>query len=881
MEDIVVEFYNLYKETRIRLFKHLKEYNSNCDEEVLLEKSQKVLDRIIFICFCEDLGLLPANILQKVIQRANNSFTISKTPVWDEIRGLFKAIDQGSSEYNINAYNGGLFKEDKVLNGLLIKDDFFELIEQIADYDFNNDLDVNILGHIFEQSITDIAELKANIFSDEDEVKATQKKKTGIFYTPEYIAKYIVKNSIDVYLKKVREELGESDLPDVDSASTAQLKEKYKAAHLEFYRKYEEQLKKVKVLDPACGSGAFLTQAFDYLLEEYQKVYEKIDFLRNEYGQRSIFSLTPLQKEVLQNNIYGVDLNEEAVEITKLSLWLKTASQNQSLASLDSNIKVGNSLIEDEEIAGDKAFKWNQKFPQIMDNGGFDIVLGNPPWVSLTGKFANQISEGEIDYLINKYESNTYMPNLYEHFVKLSLQLTKDGGVHSFIVPDRLGFNQQFVKLREKILKNYTLMKLMYKVDFPGITTDTMVYTIKKSKPEKDHIIEVKSYGNDYLKIQQQDYLCHDNFTFDYFDNQEAYNIICKMEENKKSILLSSIVKSTSGFGGKASKIAETKESKEQLKVYKGEDIGRYQIKGCHYFEFKDENITGRTRDEEKLSFPEKVLLRKTGRSIIATYDDSGVFPEQSLYFLYEPKQEYDLKYILALMNSRLFSFYYTTRLVTNLESMPQLKNHHLEKFPILELEKEKQEEFVNLVNRLLELYEVLNKLKNTSFIDLINGHISKGGLQLVDIVGKDNSFYDKVYSGRASKVRAMTINIEDSILTLYADKASNGKYELIKFEVQDEAKQQYIKYYFENLSDEKLEEVNRFSGGLIQKILQIEISNYNQDEIVKRIVSDWNETQEKIKELEFSIEKIEQQIERMVYNIYELTTEEIDVVSK
>jgi len=516
-----------------------------------------------------------------------------------------------------------------------------------------------------------------------------------------------------------------------------------------------------------------------------------------------------------------------------------------------------------------------------MDNGGFDIVLGNPPWVSLTGKFANQISEGEIDYLINRYESNTYMPNLYEYFVKLSLQLTKDGGVHSFIVPDRLGFNQQFVNLREKILKNYTLMKLMYRVDFPRITTDTMVYTIKKSKPEKDHIIEVKSYGNDYLKIQQQDYLCHDNFTFDYFDNQEAYNIICKMEENKKSILLSSIVKSTSGFGGKAFKIAETKESKEQLKVYKGEDIGRYQIKGCHYFEFKDENITGRTRDEEKLSFPEKVLLRKTGRSIIATYDDSGVFPEQSLYFLYEPKQEYDLKYILALMNSRLFSFYYTTRLVTNLESMPQLKNHHLEKFPILELEKEKQEEFVNLVNRLLELYEVLNKLKNTSFIDLINGHISKGGLQLADIVGKDNSFYDKVYSGRASKVRAMTINIEDSILTLYADKTSNRKYELIKFEVQDEAKQQYIKYYFENLSDEKLEEVNRFSGGLIQKILQIEISNYNQDEIVKRIVSDWNETQEKIKELEFSIEKIEQQIERMVYNIYELTTEEIDVVSK
>ena len=132
----------------------------------------------------------------------------------------------------------------------------------------------------------------------------------------------------------------------------------------------------IKIVDPACGSGAFLITAFEYLLNYNNYLNDKIFDLT---GVKDLFSDTT--KEILQNNIFGVDLNKESVEITKLSLWLKTADKNKTLASLENNIKCGNSLIDDPEIAGNLAFNWEKEFPEIFANGGFDIVVGNPPYV--------------------------------------------------------------------------------------------------------------------------------------------------------------------------------------------------------------------------------------------------------------------------------------------------------------------------------------------------------------------------------------------------------------------------------------------------------------------------------------------------------------------
>lgn len=144
--------------------------------------------------------------------------------------------------------------------------------------------------------------------------------------------------------------------------------------HLLYWTEYESILKNIKICDPACGSGAFLNQCFDYLHEEMDFVLE----MKRQFNGEQ-FTLFDIDKEILQNNLFGVDINPESVEITKLSLWLKTAKQNQTLASLDDNIKCGNSIVADAAVV-ENAFDWQHEFPDIFAQGGFDIVVGNPPY---------------------------------------------------------------------------------------------------------------------------------------------------------------------------------------------------------------------------------------------------------------------------------------------------------------------------------------------------------------------------------------------------------------------------------------------------------------------------------------------------------------------
>ena len=384
--NIEKEFYNKFKQLRQDLFTHLKQENKNINENILLEKAQKILDRFIFIFFCEDLipPLLPSDTTDNLIkQYKNERYNINNDFLWTRLKNLFESIDQGNPRADINKFNGGLFAQDTLLDSLIIKDEILNKIILLGPkYDFVSDLNVNILGHIFEQSISDIEELKAQISTPIDHLKEEtgtkqkigKRKKDGIFYTPAYITKYIIEQTVGKWLEDKKQELNFNELPELDYSlldPEVEIKDltktqktqllKAQKEHLEFWLAYKENLSNIKILDPACGSGAFLNQAFDYLYIEHLKIDEIIASLKD--GQRDI--IENLNKLILQNNLFGVDLNEESVEITKLSLWLKTANKSSELTSLDNNIKCGNSLIDDPEVAGKKAFNWNKQFKGI------------------------------------------------------------------------------------------------------------------------------------------------------------------------------------------------------------------------------------------------------------------------------------------------------------------------------------------------------------------------------------------------------------------------------------------------------------------------------------------------------------------------------------
>ncbi|RFU60737.1 Eco57I restriction-modification methylase domain-containing protein [Peribacillus glennii] len=463
-EKISEKFYADYKNVRKQLYSHLTEHNKDIDEIILFEKTQKTLDRFIFVCFCEDSRLLPENVFRQVIQAAKANFGLSETRIWDQLKALFWSIDKGNPPMDINRFNGGLFKEDSVLDNLIIKDDIFPLFERITEYDFHSELDVNLLGHIFEQSISDIEEFKKEIRGEEFDKNKSKRKRNGVFYTPPFVTRFIVERTIGEWLDKKRQELGEENLPvltDDDfveyqkKKSSKRIKRKTKVEdHIEFYTKVQQIVRDIKILDPACGSGAFLNAAFDFL---YQKGTEINNHLAElEGGQISLFDL---DKHILKHNLYGVDINKESVEITKLSLWLKTANKRDPLTSLDENILCGNSVVADPNFDSNP-FYWNESFPEVFNAGGFDIVIGNPPYVRQEWIVSIK------PHLRKKYKTFHGRADLYVYFFEKAFEVLKPGGKMGYICSSKYTTTTYGHPLRSFLLKE---SRLRYFMDFDDL----------------------------------------------------------------------------------------------------------------------------------------------------------------------------------------------------------------------------------------------------------------------------------------------------------------------------------------------------------------------------------------------------------------------------
>lgn len=418
-ETIGAKFYSEYREARMELLRDLYRRNEivRTDIDLGIEKAQKIIDRIVFACFAEDRGLLPDDSIARLVRSADSGFG----SLWGNVQGFFRAIDEGNDRLGLTVgYNGGLFRNDDALDSLTINDSVIRGLTNLSSYDFDEDLGVPILGHIFEQSITDLEDIRGKVAESRNlEIVTTSRRKTeGIFYTPDYIVRYIVDNVLGSYLREHEEEFrSQARVRDDIKDATYDRRER------EAYRNYQAFLQNVKVLDPACGSGAFLVHVFDFLLAEHRRVGAVLG---------DLFSTEEYVRRILQQNIYGVDLNEESVEITKLSLWLKSAFKNEKLTSLDDNIKCGNSLIDDPAVAGRKAFNWQEQFPVIMGAGGFDVVVGNPPYVN-----ARTIRDSDKSYLRENYPQLYGAYDLYVAFLLQGKQLLKRSGRYGWIVPNK------------------------------------------------------------------------------------------------------------------------------------------------------------------------------------------------------------------------------------------------------------------------------------------------------------------------------------------------------------------------------------------------------------------------------------------------------------
>ncbi|MFY9084048.1 Eco57I restriction-modification methylase domain-containing protein [Aliarcobacter cryaerophilus] len=554
-QDISKKLYKDFSNFRTLLFENIVKNNPTMDKQILLRLTQKLCDRIIFILFAEDRDLLRSNMIKEIREEfINQKFT--NYTLYDIYKFYFDAISNGNEKLDIPKYNGGLFAIDELLDSLIIDDYILnDNVQILSNYDFASEISVNILGHIFEQSLTDLEELQANIENIDFDKTKSKRKKDGVFYTPEYITRYIVENTLGKMCQEKREEL---KIIDISSPTNPKKLTKQEQQTKENLQEYKNWLLNLKILDPACGSGAFLNQALEYLINEHKNLQNDLALMGD------LFASYMVEEEILEHNLYGVDINEDAVEIAKLSLWLRTAKRGRPLTKLVDKIKCGNSLIDDKNVVSN-AFVWEDEFKEVFEQGGFDIVIGNPP-------YGATLNKEEKEYFYSKFETVEYQLDTYTLFMEKAHKILKTNSKLAFIVPSTWLTMFYFKTLRKYLIENSyfeNLLLFRYQV-FEDVTAETSIITLTKNK-EINEKINTNFYDNSNeietkisKHISQNDWISSYELGFNILFNGDKLKVIEKIL--KDSFELEKIVDIPNGIKPYEVGKGNPKQTKEDLK---------------------------------------------------------------------------------------------------------------------------------------------------------------------------------------------------------------------------------------------------------------------------------------------------------------------------
>lgn len=490
--DITARLYADYRTLRSDLIGAVRTALPDGDPLEAIRLGQTILDRVLFIAFAEDNGLLPDDSLLNAFQHRD---PYNPKPVWQTFLGLFNAIDRGNDQLKIPRYNGGLFQPNATIDALAVPDHICEGFKRLAEYDFASEISVTVLGHIFEQSIADVEQLQAEALGEAPvEKKASgtsgRRKRDGVVYTPDYVARFIVDQTLGTHCKEIFAEILGRYAAKGAKADDEAIAWKSAKAEKQAWAEYRDRLTGLRIVDPACGSGVFLIMAFDYMKAELAQVNTKLAELS---GTGMAGDLLDPDSEILTHNLFGVDVNSESVEIAKLSLWIKTARRGKVLDSLDANLRVGDSLIEDASFAyRSHGFEWKTAFPDIFASGGFDVVLGNPPYVRM------ELIKPMKPWLEKRYEVVSDRADLYAYFFERGIKLLKPGGRLGFISSSTFFKTGSGAPLRDFLRTKATLETVVDFGDhqiFEGVTTYPAILTMRAGPPPPGHDLQFWKIG--------------------------------------------------------------------------------------------------------------------------------------------------------------------------------------------------------------------------------------------------------------------------------------------------------------------------------------------------------------------------------------------------
>ena len=726
-ETVDVHFLSTLDELRTKLAVVISKLNREMSEKDINYAVQQIIDRIIFLRVAEDrnvenYGLLAlANPKNKNEDDFKNYGFNGENSYYENLNYIFDRANE--------KYNSGLFDEDAIVRNLniddkTIKDIIDELYTPKNPYQFSV-IPVEIIGNAYEQFLGKTISIDKN-HKAVIELKPEVRKAGGVYYTPEYIVDYIVANTVGEAIKG----------------------------------KTPDEIVNIKILDPACGSGSFLLGAYKYLLN-YHKEY----FLKNktkkymgsryeiidESGNLALW----VRKQILINNIFGVDIDSNAVEVAKLSLLLKSFEDSfnvneygqgsllneKILPSLDNNIKCGNSLIgndfyeshldlDDATLYKINCFDWNSKFRDIMKTGGFDVVIGNPPW----GASFDESSKG---YIKNNYNHSDIEIESYILFIEKGIKNLSSNGYLGLIMPSNLFTNIRYFSIRKFILENCkinTLIDLGSGI-FKSVAADSGII-ISNKNIDSNNIINafvgnIQGLENiKYNLYKQSDFVNNNNYIFNIYIRDIDKKIAEKIKDGK--VELKNFVSFARGieFGYSSKYVMNNKENDLYKPIVAVRCIQRY------FIHFENKFIEFNEKDKSNFKSKdiyekEKILLRRIGNKLIASIDFDKYYNLCDIYnLLLKDDTNINLKYLLSIINSKLMSYYLDIEFKSAKKIFPKIPIANLEKLPIKNLnlddkqDKEIHDKLVNLVDSIIDLNKKLSSEKNPNTIEMLNTRI-------------------------------------------------------------------------------------------------------------------------------------------------------------
>jgi len=759
---------------------------------------QRTVDRLIFLRICEDRGVEEYGQLM-ALENGSNTYK--------RLCQIFRQADE--------RYNSGLFHfrkekeraeppddltlnldiDDKVLKGISK-----ELYYPESPYEFSV-LPADILGHIYEQFLGKVIRLTpAHHAKVED--KPQVKKAGGVYYTPTYIVDYIVEHTVGKLLDG----------------------------------KTPKQVEKLKILDPACGSGSFLLGAYQRLLNWHRDHYVENDPKKHAKGRSpKLFQgrggewrlTTAEKKRILLNNIYGVDIDPQAVEVTKLSLLLKVLEGESSetlgktlrmfheraLPDLGENIKCGNSLIgpdfyegkqlsliDEEERYRINAFDWDAEFPEIMAAGGFDAVIGNPPWGGV-------LTMGEKEYLMRKF-AHVHMrtPDTFNYFLAQGCAVSSSNGRLGMIVPNNFLFQHEYAKARQFFIQEMCLAAAINLGDSVfAVTAPSCIVVIEHSKAGKTYnktaVADLRNVerralaltlnAGETVTVNAEDILTSPGCTVPM--NKDVTKRIARILQRVPTLLGDVCDEVASGIGTGGDKVFRIEDKAAKLleierdllhPVLIGREMNAYYVpkETGHSIIYSTKAISGEThpkaleylksyqaklaqkretrkglipwwslhwpRNPELFNAP-KIVLRQTADSLYASLDEIGYYCLDSIIII-RPKDADLTKYYIGLLNSCLVRWIYGNLTQEQYRTFPQVKSVNLRKLPIRTIDfsdlndKTCYDLMVEFVDTMLDLHRKLAATKTDHERSLIQRQIDTTDKQIDQLVYELYGLTDK-----------------------------------------------------------------------------------------------------------------------------------------